>query len=138
MTKMDGKTKGTISEQVIITDLLKKGYSVSKPVGDNDRYDLILDANNNLIRLQVKTARVDETGSIAFSCKSTYKLSGENVSRSYTSDEIDAYGVYCPETEDIAYVDIEQAPKSEMRLREDDPQNQSNLISDHNIEGLLE
>jgi len=134
---VDDKTKGDVSEQVIITDLLKQGYSVSQPIGDNDRYDLILDADGVLHRLQVKTARVDDNGSIAFSCKSTYKLSNNNVSKSYTSDEIDAYAIYCPETADIAYVDIEVAPKSEMRLREDDPQNQSNLLSDHGIETIL-
>lgn len=53
---MDTKLKADIAESAVITDLLKKGFRVLKPVGDRLPYDLALDINGKLVRLQVKSA----------------------------------------------------------------------------------
>ena len=60
----------------------------------DSKYDLIVDVNNQLLRLQVKTARQITPSSIAFNCRSTTKNSVTHKSRSYQVDEIDYFATY--------------------------------------------
>jgi len=53
---MDTKLKSDIAESAVITELLKRGFRVLKPVGDRLPYDLALDINGKLLRIQVKGA----------------------------------------------------------------------------------
>lgn len=53
---MSTKLKGDIAEQAVVLHALKNGWGVLKPVGDRLPYDLVLDVNGSLIRLQVKSA----------------------------------------------------------------------------------
>ena len=53
---MDTKLKADIAESSAITALLKRGFNVLKPVGDRLPYDLAVDINGKLIKLQVKSA----------------------------------------------------------------------------------
>ena len=53
---MDTKLKADIAESAVITALLKKGFRVLKPVGDRLPYDVAIDVNGKLIRIQVKSA----------------------------------------------------------------------------------
>lgn len=52
---MNTKDVGTIGESIAITELLKAGITVSRPIGDNSRYDLILDIRGTLFTCQVKS-----------------------------------------------------------------------------------
>jgi len=56
---MDTKLKGDIAEQAVLLFALKKGWGVLTPVGDRLAYDLVLDINNKLVRIQVKAAWFD-------------------------------------------------------------------------------
>ena len=53
---MDTKLKADIAESAVITVLLKRGFRVLKPVGDRLPYDLALDVDGKLLRVQVKSA----------------------------------------------------------------------------------
>lgn len=53
---MDTKLKADIAESAVTTELLKRGFRVLKPVGDRLPYDLAVDRNGKLIRIQVKSA----------------------------------------------------------------------------------
>ena len=53
------KLKGDIAEQAFVLQSLKNGWGVSIPVGDRLSYDLILDVNGALIKIQVKSAWYD-------------------------------------------------------------------------------
>ena len=53
---MDTKLKADIAESAVITELLRRGFKVLKPVGDRLPYDLALDLNGKLLRIQVKSA----------------------------------------------------------------------------------
>lgn len=53
---MDTKLKGDIAEQSVILFVLQKGWGVAKPIGDRLPYDVILDINGRLIKVQVKSA----------------------------------------------------------------------------------
>ncbi|OGX39880.1 MAG: hypothetical protein A2984_00145 [Omnitrophica WOR_2 bacterium RIFCSPLOWO2_01_FULL_41_12] len=56
---MDTKLKADIAESAVITELLKRGFRVLKPIGDRLAYDLAVDCNGRLIRIQVKSAWCD-------------------------------------------------------------------------------
>ena len=56
---MNTKLKGDIAEQAVILFALKKEWGVLIPVGDRLAYDLALDINSKLIRIQVKSAWFD-------------------------------------------------------------------------------
>ena len=53
---MDTKLKSDIAESAVSTELLSRGFNVLKPVGDRLPYDIAVDVNSNLIRIQVKHA----------------------------------------------------------------------------------
>ena len=53
---MDTKLKADIAEAAVVTALLKRGFSVLQPVGDRLPYDLAVDINGKLLRIQVKSA----------------------------------------------------------------------------------
>ncbi|MBI2968884.1 MAG: endonuclease [Bacteroidetes bacterium] len=57
---MDTKLKADIAESAVITELLKRGFNVLKPVGDRLPYDLAIDLHGSLVRLQVKCAWFNE------------------------------------------------------------------------------
>ena len=84
--------KGAITEQKCILKCLEMGLNVSQPVLPA-RYDLIIEINNKLIRVQVKTAnwKDEEHTAFCFSCKSSHAISEGNKRMPYTSDEIDYF-----------------------------------------------
>lgn len=56
---MNTKQKGDIAEQTVVLYALKQGWGVSKPIGDRLPYDLIIDINGVLVKVQVKHAWFD-------------------------------------------------------------------------------
>lgn len=86
--------KGITTEMYVAAYLLSLGYNVSQPLCQDSKYDLIVDVNNHLLRLQVKTARQEKEGSIIFNCRSTTKNSITHKSRSYQVDEVDYFATY--------------------------------------------
>lgn len=48
------KYKGNIAETQILADLIKKGFIVSIPYGEDTRYDLVVDTGKVLLRVQCK------------------------------------------------------------------------------------
>lgn len=53
---MDTKTKGSIGVSMFVTECLKRDMTPSVPVGDGAPYDLIIDTNGKLFKIQVKVA----------------------------------------------------------------------------------
>ena len=53
---MDTKLKADIAESAVVTELLKRGFRVLKPIGDRLPYDLAIDNDGKLIKIQVKSA----------------------------------------------------------------------------------
>lgn len=54
------KQKGDIAEQAVILKALRMGWEVARPIGDRLSYDLIIDINGKLVKIQVKSAWFDE------------------------------------------------------------------------------
>ena len=86
---MDVNQKGKITELDVLSYIIKKGYSVSIPFGDKDRYDQIWDIKGKLYRVQIKTARwfdEEHTGFI-FNC---YSVSNGK-KYVYTKQDVDLF-----------------------------------------------
>ncbi|MBN2097340.1 MAG: endonuclease [Candidatus Omnitrophica bacterium] len=60
---MDTKLKSDIAESAVVTELLKRGFRVLRPVGDRLAYDLGVDLTGKFIRIQVKSAWFNEKDS---------------------------------------------------------------------------
>lgn len=92
---MHPKAKGELTEQKVITRLMELGYKISKPIGDNLPYDIILDKNKQLIRCQIKTGK-RKNGIIRFnSCKCRINTKGSY--RTYYVNLMDYFIIYCYE-----------------------------------------
>lgn len=98
MIELSSQFKGTITELQVASHLLSLGYIVSQPLVQDTKYDLIVDVNHKLIRLQVKTARINKDNktndSICFNCRSTTNNVRECKQRYYSSDDVDYFATY--------------------------------------------
>ena len=103
------KAKGDRSTLAIMLALSEAGYSVLVPFGENTRYDLAIDDGVSLKRVQCKTGRLRE-GAIRFAACSSYAHhpNPRMVVRDYL-DQIDYFGVYCPETNGAYLVPVQDA-----------------------------
>lgn len=108
---------GHRTEAAIIYFLITRGYSVSIPLGVNQRYDLIIDLDGRLIRAQCKTGRL-QNGSIIFRTSSVVTSKTKNVVRGYHG-EADVFLVRCPEVDHVYWVPVETATGGSMYLRVD-------------------
>lgn len=92
---MDTNTKGKLTEIEVLKFVINKGYSVSIPFGDKDRYDQIWDINGKLLRVQIKTChQYKEEDAIEFKCVSGYSSSTGYKENRYSKEEIDYFATY--------------------------------------------
>lgn len=92
------KTKGELTEQIIICELLKLAIPISKPVGDNQPYDLIMDINDKLYKVQSRTARKHKDSKverIQFNCVS-YRTNTKETYIKDNRDKFDYFALYYP------------------------------------------
>lgn len=95
--ELSSQYKGTITELNVASYLLSLGFNVSQPLTQDSKYDLIVDVNNHLIRLQVKTARINDKTqglSIKFNCRSTTNNVRECKQRYYSTDDVDYFATF--------------------------------------------
>jgi hypothetical protein len=98
----DTKLKADIAEHAVIVRLLKLGYKVLKPIGDRLPYDLAVDADGRLIRVQVKCAW--KRGSVFIVDSRRTKTNRRHMLRSrYSRKDFDIAIIYVPEL-DICYI----------------------------------
>jgi len=110
------KEQGVVTESKVLNELLSRGVDVSQPFGDNSRYDFVVD-DGELHRVQVKTAHSRDNGTVKFNTASRRpKRNGRNAVDGYDGD-IDAFCVYCPDYNDIWWIDVEESTKDTMILR---------------------
>ena len=68
---MNSKDVGNLGEHIAIVELLKNDIIVSRPLGDNARYYLILDVNGVLYTCQVKSTNSATAKLATFSLESS-------------------------------------------------------------------
>lgn len=110
------------AEPICLAKLSNQGFTVSKPFSDHCRYDLVIEKNGNMERVQVKIGRLKD-GCIKFKTESEYANTNEYVRSSYTKEDIDCFVVYCPANENIYKINVEDTPNTAMHLRVNKPEN---------------
>jgi hypothetical protein len=113
--KRNTKRKGDLSELRVMHDLVRAGYLVSVPFGEDHRYDLVIEKDGKFESVQVKTGRL-RNGVVLFNCYSSHTHRGGAACRMYTG-EIDYFGVYCPDLDSTYLIPIAELPVQQGMLR---------------------
>ena len=87
---MNTARKGASTALAVAAALARRGETILMPYSDAERYDLALDRNGTLYRIQCKTGRL-RAGAVIFNTCSGTRRSDR---RDYTG-QIEAFGVFC-------------------------------------------
>ena len=109
---MHKKTKGSIAEMMVASRLMKEGWNVLFPFGENSRYDLGAEKNGKFVKVQVKYVTPIK-GVLAVGCKSSNNWSVDK----YTPREVDFIAVYDADTSKIYFVPSSRFNRSSIKLR---------------------
>lgn len=96
--------RGSHAELRIFADLVRRGYTVSVPLGHEARYDCIADKDGTLFRIQCKSARIFRDA-VLVKCNSS--PGGKDVR--YQEGEIDMIAAYEATTDTVYYVPYDVA-----------------------------
>jgi hypothetical protein len=109
----DTSSIGNRTEAVVLAALIEAGYQALLPFGSGHPYDIALDDDGRLVRVQCKTGRLLKEGVVFFPTASWCR----NLSyRSYRGD-VDFFGVYCSGTGQVYLVPIGEVPEKAAYLR---------------------
>lgn len=131
------KQKGEIVESIIQNELIRRGYTVLRPFGENERYDLVVDNNEEFIRIQCKHAPYND-GSIICDFR-TGTIPNGNEFTTYSKNEIDVFAVYSLEIEEMFWIPFEDTPETGMSLRVEQPDKKSpkiNWAEEYKFDGI--
>lgn len=108
MKELTVKRKGILTEEELKLWFLNQGCSVSVPIGDDDRYDFIVDFDGKLIKMQSKTGNLTRTpGCLNFATASIkYNSTGSHRTQ-YNKSDIDFFCTIHPENHQVYIVPVE-------------------------------
>lgn len=100
---MTTKQKGDINELRCMTKFVELGFTVSKPISEDSRYDFVIEKEGKFLRMQAKKSRYTTVKReyIVFSTTSVHYRNGANVKSDYTEKDID---YFCTENNGNVYV----------------------------------
>jgi hypothetical protein len=108
--------KGAIAEAAIAKEAITLGIGVYAPYGD-ERCDLIFDLRPRLMRVQCKWAS-REGDVIVARLYSARRARDGLIRRLYSCDEVDAFAIYAPATDECYWLDAHHfARRSQVFLR---------------------
>lgn len=89
-------SKGMVTELECLKSFIELGYHCSIPYGDCARYDVIVDIDNKLYRVQCKTSNwskdtVKEKVAFEISTRTTTTNTKTTVRKTYSIDEVDLF-----------------------------------------------
>ncbi|MEA2140583.1 MAG: hypothetical protein QOC91_682 [Solirubrobacteraceae bacterium] len=96
MKALTPSQKGAAAEAAITAAVIQLGLTVLRPLCEGRRYDLIVDLEPRLLRVQCKLAK-RAGGVLSIRLQTSRYTPGGYVYTSYSADEIDAFGAYSEE-----------------------------------------
>jgi hypothetical protein len=96
MVELTPSQKGAAAEAAITAAVIQLGLTVLRPLCEGRRYDLIVDLEPELLRVQCKLAR-RVGGVLAVRTETSRFTPNGYVCKPYSSAEIDAIAAYAPE-----------------------------------------
>lgn len=94
---------------------MRAGYELAKPLGDNQRYDLLIEEPDRFLRVQVKTGRLKPDGAVHFPTCSSQAHRGRGTCTYRGQCEL--FAVYCPELDETYLVPVDAAGSRACSLR---------------------
>jgi len=132
--------KGQATEAHLKAAFVKRGFSLLEPAYDNEQYDFVIERQGLFYRVQAKTARLLDTGTIQFETVSTKSRSDGYVRDDYAG-AIDYFAVYSPDVDRSYLVYIEDAARGKMEIRVEPPKNNQmagiNWHEDYALDAVL-
>lgn len=108
MKELTVKRKGILTEESLKLWFLQKGYSVSVPIGDDDRYDFIVDFDGKLVKMQSKTGNLTRTVDCLNFATASIKYNASGTHRTqYTINDIDYFCTMHPETKQVYIIPVD-------------------------------
>ena len=125
---MTTKKLGKITEMQCQVELMKLGCSVSVPLGDDDRYDFIIDYNGKLYKVQAKTSHETNYGSYEFSTRCVRYNSKGYYTTTYNEEQIDFFSTMI--NNECYLIPVSECGKKSKALRFE-PKKNNQPISDN-------
>lgn len=120
--RLNHKEMGERSEAIIIGKLVYSGYTILKPYGENQRYDLVIeDANKRFWRVQCKTAWLskDQKTILFNTCSNHYAYTWQKntMTRQHYRGDVEYFAVYSPDLDKVYLIPVEHVGTSSAALR---------------------
>jgi hypothetical protein len=109
---MDTIRRGNAAEAAVLNAMIRAGFHVFTPFGEGAPYDLVVDTNSELARVQVKCARIRDQCVVFNSCTTDHgqgRLSYEG--------RADVFGVHSPQLDRVYVIPVQDCPRFQTRLR---------------------
>jgi PD-(D/E)XK endonuclease len=107
MNDLTPSQKGAVAEAAIAAMAIRLALVVLRPLCEGGRYDLAIDIGERLLRVQCKWA--SQRGSVlTVHCTTCRHTPSGYLRTTYRAGEVDAIGIYSPDTDSCYLVPIEQ------------------------------
>lgn len=131
---------GITTELIVAQKFIEKGYIVSIPYGNNSRYDMIVDTDKNLYRIQVKHASINDNGSYTVNTSNTVTTASGNSKKYYAKEDVDF--IVTVIEDQLVVIPVEMVEHSQSKIfRTVLPQygakSNCNLIEDFSVERYI-
>jgi hypothetical protein len=138
---LNTKISGDSSAAVALSALVRAGFAVLTPWGDNQRYDLVAEKSGEFWRIQCKTAWRDKRSEIIrFVTASSSTVAGKLTRFDYKS-QIECFIAYWPEGDKLYCIGVNDAPKTDCFLRlaasKNNQMKQTKFASEYEFKGFL-
>ena len=138
---MNTHFQGKTTELQVALAFISRGFQVSQPLVTDSRYDFIVDINNRLYRIQVKTSSIKEEGAyIEFSTSTSHTNTQRTINHSYTDKEIDYFATIYQNQ--CYLIKVNDCGSRAQRLRIIPPKNGnqhgSKFLKDYTLDKFLE
>jgi hypothetical protein len=109
---------GAISEAMISARFLQLGFVVYIPCGGKQRYDLLVeDAERQFWRIQCKTARLENEGSVIVFHTASHNVALRDKQRKSYRGQCDLFAIYCEELNKVYLLPVDQVGTARAKLR---------------------
>jgi PD-(D/E)XK endonuclease len=141
MKNLTPSQKGAAAEAAITAAVIQLGLTVLRPLCEGRRYDLVVDLEPRLLRVQCKLARLLDGVLSVHLYTSRFTPSGY-VTTTYSAEDVDAVGVFSPEIGRCFLIPIAQvAGKRAIHLRLERAKNNQaqriNWAAEYDLEEML-
>lgn len=125
-SKRTTNSVGDISESAIITRFLQLGYVVLTVYGGNQRYDLVIeDAEGQFWRVQCKTARMEDNGTVVAFDTANHNYALKNRQTRHYRGQCDYFAVYNEKLNKVYLIPVDQVGEARANLRLITPKNKN-------------